>query len=493
MKTTFLFRNYAEANPDLAELFGNEDEAALREHYDNYGSVERRGVDLEDYLCVESVLLSEEGHLCLRGWADRRMIESVAVTLIVGYMMYELGPQDLCWVMREDVAEVTGDYDRPSGYLLVKKIPDFRMHSDVMVLLNGKKYFETKAMRWVSEPRFMTDALETCVELADRPLTATQPWAENIGNGFAEVWASYLGTLTFTPLYVHGADRPVTRSIIIAIHRDAAMLLPQLETLVPALVGQPAEVIVVINEYPDPPVVLAEQIAAFTQLYDIALSVHLCSGNSGFSGANNYGASVARGDVLILMNPDVLPPEGQEAQAFAFLAGDPGEGLDGALLYYGDGSLMHAGMYTTADPVVDVRQGLSEPALRVEHYGKGLMAHVDDTPDALTETLRDVPEGGLLVTAALWRIRKSVFDALGGLSTEYVLAYYEDADFCLRMLGVDRPVRLDRSARWIHMEGVGRAMPARLRTAMWLNRALYTRRHAGSDLVASAATDLTKL
>ena len=76
MKTTFLHRNYAEANPDLAELFGNEDETALREHYENYGAVERRGVNLEDYLRVETVLLSEEGHLFLSGWADRRMVET---------------------------------------------------------------------------------------------------------------------------------------------------------------------------------------------------------------------------------------------------------------------------------------------------------------------------------------------------------------------------------------------------------------------------------
>lgn len=492
MKTTFLFRNYAEANPDLAELFGNEDEDALREHYENYGSVERRGVDLDDYLRVETVLLSEEGHLCLRGWADRRMIESVAVTLIVGYMQYELGPQDLCWVQRQDVAEVTGDYDRPSGYLLVKQIPDFRMHSDVMVLLNGKKYYETKAMRWVSSARFMTEALNTCVELADRPMAATQPWAENIGTGFSEVWRSYLDGLRYVPLCAFGADRPVERSIIITIHRDVAMLLPQLETLAAGLVGQPIEVIVVINDFPDPPVVLAERLAAFTQLYDIILSVHLCSGNAGFSGANNYGASVARGAVLVFMNPDVFPPEDQEDQAFAFLRGDPGEGLDGAMLYYGDGMLMHAGMYTTADPVVDQRQGQVEPALRVEHYGKGLAVRVTDPADVQEAALRDVPRDGLLVTAALWRIRKAVFDELGGLSTDYILAYYEDADFCLRLLQAGRPVRLDR-ARWIHMEGVGRQMPPLLRTAMWLNRALYTRRFAGSDLVAPAVTDLTKL
>lgn len=493
MKTTFLHRNYAEANPDLAELFGNEDETALREHYENYGAVERRGVNLEDYLRVETVLLSEEGHLFLSGWADRRMVETVAVTLIVGYMMYELGPQDLCWYHRQDVADVTGDHERPSGYLLLLKIPEFRMHSEVMVLINGKKYYESEAMRWMSVPGFMSEALASAAVLADRPVGATLPLAHRMAPGFAEVWQSYLDGLGFNCLYQAGADRAVDRSIIITLYRDTAMLLSQLESLAPALHGQPVEVILVINDYRGDPAQLVQDMAAFGQLHDVALSVYLCSGNSGFSRGNNYGAEVARGEVLILMNPDIFPPEGQEAQAFAFLEGDPGEGVDGALLYYGDGALMHSGMYTTADMAVDMHQRSAEPVLRVEHYGKGLSLHVEDDAAAHEAALRDVPEEGLLVTAALWRIRKSVYQEMGGLSTDYIIAYYEDADFCLRMLQAHRPVRLDRGSRWIHMEGVGKPKPPTLRTVMWLNRALYSRRFVGSDLVAPAATDLSKL
>lgn len=492
MKTTFLFRNYAEANPDLAELYGNEDEAALLDHYENYGSVERRGVNLEDYLRVEKVLVSEEGHLCLSGWADRRMVETVAVTLVVGYMMYELGPQDLCWYHRQDVADVIGDHERPSGYLLLLQIPDFRMHSEIMVLVNGKKYYESPAMRWVSVPSFMTEALATCAVLADRPIGATLPLAHKMAPGFADVWSSYLNGLSFTCLYETGAERAVERSIIITLYRDADMVLSQLETLAPALDGQPIEVIVVANEFRGDTALLVDQLKAFSQLHDITLSLHICSGNSGFSRGNNYGAEIARGEILIFMNPDIFPPEGQDDQAFAFLTGDPGEGLDGALLYYGDGMLMHSGMYTTSDLAVDARQGFAEPILRVEHYGKGLSAHVEDDAATLDDTLRDVPDDGLLVTAALWRIRKSTFDDMGGLSTDYILAYYEDADFCLRMLEAGKPVRLDRS-RWIHMEGVGKPKPPMLRSVMWLNRAFYSRRFADSDLVAPMATDLTQL
>ena len=494
MKTTFLFRNYAEANPDLAELYGNEDEVALREHYEKYGAAERRGVDLEDYLRVEKVLLSEEGHVCIAGWADRRMADSIAVTLVVGYQMYEFGElrDRFCWYHRQDVADVIGDHERPSGFLFLAQIPEFRMHSEVMVLVNGKKYYESETMRWMSVQSFMVDALSTCAVLADRPVGATLPLTERLEPGFSQVWQSYLARQSFSCLYETGTDRPVERSIIITLYRESDMLISQLETLAPGLDGQPIEVIVVANDYAGETALLSEQMAAFSQLHDVILSVHLCSGNSGFSAGNNYGAQIARGETLIFMNPDIFPPEGQEDQAFAFFHGDPGEGLDGALLYYGDGSLMHSGMYTTADRAVDPRQAFAGPVLRVEHYGKGLTAHVDDSEDDLAATLAEVPAEGLLVTAALWRIRKAVFDEIGGLPTDYIIAYYEDADFCLKMLEAGRPVRLDRS-RWIHMEGVGKPKPAMLRTVMWLNRAFYSRRFAASPFAAPAAVDLSKL
>ncbi|CAN0570241.1 unnamed protein product, partial [Ectocarpus sp. 12 AP-2014] len=397
-----------------------------------------------------------------------------------------------CWFQRQDVAEATGDFDRPSGFLVMARLPEFHMHSDVSLMINGKTCHEIRTTRWMSAQSFMSEALSTCAVLADRPVGATLQMAARMAPGFGQVWSSYLDRLSFTRLCETGAGRAVERSIIVTLYRDISMLMPQLETLAPALSGQPVELIVVANEFTGDTRLLAEQVAAFSQIHDVALSVHLCSGNSGFSAGNNYGARVARGEVLIFMNPDIFPPEGQEDQAFAFLSGDPGEGLDGALLYYGDGSLMHSGMYTTADQAVDARQGFSDPVMRVEHYGKGLSLHVDDDAATTDAALREVPDEGLLVTAALWRIRKSVFEEMGGLSTEYIIAYYEDADFCLKMLEAGRPVRLDRS-RWIHMEGVGKPKPGMLRTVMWLNRALYSRRFAASPFVAPAATDLSKL
>ena len=495
MKITFLHRQYADDNGDLNELYGSDDDAALRDHFEKYGADERRGVNMPDYMRVEKVVLSEEGHVCISGWADRRMVDNVTLILTVGYLRYEIDNlrEALCWYRRQDVAEAIGDFERPSGYVMITRLPEFRPHSEVSVMIRDKTYYDHKMMRLHSVQSFMAEALSTCAVMADRPVGSTLPLAERLAPDFQELWQTYLGRLGFSCLYEAGRDRPVERSIIITIYRDVSMLLPQLETLAPGIAGQPVEVVVVLNEFNGEVQPLVEQLAAFGQIHDISLSLHQCSGNSGFSAGNNHGAKVARGEVLIFMNPDIFPPEGQEEQAFAFLHGDPGEGLDGALLYYGDGSLMHSGMYTTADMAVDARLGYAAPVLRVEHYGKGLTAHVDDSAAELAEDLRNVPEEGLLVTAALWRIRKSVFDEMGQLPTDYIIAYYEDADFCLKMLEAGRPVRLDRGSRWIHMEGVGKPKPPLMRAVMWLNRAFYSRRFANSQFLAPASTDLSQL
>jgi GT2 family glycosyltransferase len=146
-----------------------------------------------------------------------------------------------------------------------------------------------------------------------------------------------------------------------------------------------------------------------------------------------------------------------------------------------------------SDIAFDPRGNVSEPILRVEHYGKGLSHHIDDDDSVLDQVMAPVRGEKFLVTAALWKIRKSLFDEMGGLSVDYLFAYYEDADFCLRMLQAGHKVEIDETARWIHMEGVGKAKPPAVRSFMWLNRVLFSQRFANSGLVAPASTDLFQL
>ena len=97
MKTKFLHRRYAEDNGDVHDHYGSEDETALERHFTDYGSKEGRGVPLGRYAAIEGVLASEQGHLHLSGWADRRLVRRFEITVEVGYVQYELGEVEMCW------------------------------------------------------------------------------------------------------------------------------------------------------------------------------------------------------------------------------------------------------------------------------------------------------------------------------------------------------------------------------------------------------------
>jgi GT2 family glycosyltransferase len=81
------------------------------------------------------------------------------------------------------------------------------------------------------------------------------------------------------------------------------------------------------------------------------------------------------------------------------------------------------------------------------------------TSRALGRAIATIPQQICIPSAALWKIRKKQFAKMGGLSTDYIYAYYEDAALGLDALAEGVRVTIDTSARWIHMEGVGKSMP----------------------------------
>lgn len=483
---------YAAENPDIAAAYNVDDAGALKSHFERYGKAEGRGVFVGEYFAIDNVTLSESGDILLVGWADRRLLPQTKLELEVGYVRHALGEIDFNWYPRADVAEKTGDSQRPAGFLALVRLPGLVPHGRLKLYLNGQVVYEDSASSWLSPDRFLRRTLSGLAVLSDQPVGATLPAAERLSPGMQALWNTYLDQLEFLLAFEHAPARAITTSIVIALYRKADMLLPQLRSLVDHLAGSGSEIILVANDLTNAQVT-TDALRAFCQVHDVALRLYLCSGNSGFSAANNFGAERARGEVLVFMNPDVFPPEENSATALAFLDSDPGEDLHGALLYYGDGLLMHSGMYVARDIAVDARRARSAPVLRVEHFGKGLSHRVGDDDVLLEPVMAPLRDRKLLVTAALWKLRKSVFEEMGGLSTDYIFAYYEDADFCLRFLEAGRHIHVDETARWIHMEGVSKTHPPYMRAFMWLNRALFTRRFAESDLVASEDTDLHQL
>ena len=74
--------------------------------------------------------------------------------------------------------------------------------------------------------------------------------------------------------------------------------------------------------------------------------------------------------------------------------------------------------------------------------------------------------------------RRPLFDKIGGFSTRYIYAHYEDVDLSLRWAQVNGPVVVDPDLRMIHLEGQGTHSKApQFRGAQILNRYLFSLRH----------------
>jgi GT2 family glycosyltransferase len=490
----FSFDEYIATNSDLAEHFTDRDKEEIFNHFQEFGSAERRGIHLNDYLYIDAVLCSDKGDFFITGWADRRIFPTIEISVQVGYVKYRFADARPCWYDRADVNAVLGDHDQPSGFIALVRVDDpqhFLVHSALSVFINGVPLHRQNVARWLSSERFLQEALGACAILADRPIGETLASGKILHRQFLPLWQRVQQGMKFAKVLAVDSERKVRSSIVITIYRKADMLLVQLSELAEFLERAAVEVIVVLNDVANA-AALAEEVMAFCQIHPIAISIYNCTGNSGFSAGNNFGASVARGDVLVFMNPDVFPPLENAEGSLGYLLSDPGDGLHGAMLYYGDGLLMHSGMYVVQDLVFDAK-GATDLALRVEHFGKGLTLDIDADKQALGRAIATIPQQICIPSAALWKIRKKQFAKMGGLSTDYIYAYYEDAALGLDALAEGVRVTIDTSARWIHMEGVGKSMPPHVRSFMWLNRARFSAQYAGTPHVVDTLMDQSLL
>jgi len=172
-------------------------------------------------------------------------------------------------------------------------------------------------------------------------------------------------------------------------------------------------------------------------LYRIPMVVAYTGENHGYSGANNLGASIARGKLLVLLNSDVMPKRSgwvaDMARAYAELSGC---GVLGVKLLYHDESLQHDGMVFERFPFWNGLYGNNHP-------GKGLPNRSE-----LNAAAREA-EG---VTGACMMISRALYAELGGLSEQFVIGDFEDSELCLRIRHAGKRVYYLPSVELYHLE-----------------------------------------
>jgi GT2 family glycosyltransferase len=199
--------------------------------------------------------------------------------------------------------------------------------------------------------------------------------------------------------------------------------------------------------------------------------------NLGFAGGVNRAASHARGDLLLLLNADAVP----DARAIAALA----EALDrdsacvaaGGLLVGEEGESQdgfHVRRFPTlATWVVDLllvdKLWPRNPITR-----RYLAVDLDLSGPGPVEV--DQP------AAACLMVRRTAFEAIGGMDSAFFPAWFEDVDLCLRLKGAGGRIVTVPSARFRHQGGVAmRHLGLAGFTRVWYhNLERYVLKHQGA-------------
>jgi O-antigen biosynthesis protein len=194
------------------------------------------------------------------------------------------------------------------------------------------------------------------------------------------------------------------------------------------------EVVIVDNDSPDDtPIRLRREVRG--------ARVVLNESNEGFGPANNAAAELARGEVLVLLNPDALVRPGWLPPLLETL-GDPGVGAVVPRLLNLDGTVQEAGSLVWAEG-------------STEAVGAG--APADDT----VHRFRRTTDYG---SAACLAIRRDTFLAVGGFHPGYVPAYCEDVDLALSLRARGLSTVVDPRSDVVHVRfgAVGEGTAARL-------------------------------
>jgi GT2 family glycosyltransferase len=245
-------------------------------------------------------------------------------------------------------------------------------------------------------------------------------------------------------------------SIIIPLYKRVDLIEQQLAEFVQDREMSEADLIYVLDspEQEDELLFLA---ARLFPIYQVPMRVAILKCNVGFAGANNAGASIARGHLLALMNSDVLPDKpGWLGKLQRFYDSTPNIGALAPKVLYEDGSIQNAGMR--------FHRSMGTSVWLDAHFYRGL--HRDFAP-------ANVPRKVPLVSGCCFMVARSLYESLGGLQGIYVQGDYEDSDFCMRLNELGRDNWYLPEAEVYHPEGL--SYPSDIRkSANWYNGWLHT-------------------
>ncbi len=231
-------------------------------------------------------------------------------------------------------------------------------------------------------------------------------------------------------------------SIIIVSYNTRALTLDCIESVYNQTAPGSFELLVVDNASTDGS---AEAIRnAFPAAYNPELRLFALSENLGFAGANNMAAAEARGEYVLLLNPDTVVLERALDTLAAFADRHPEYGIYGGSTVFADGTPNPTAgwMKPSVWSMFCIAVGLAKLFPRSGVFNSESLAGRDWSAPFEVD----------IVTGCLFMMRRADWHRLGGFDEQFFM-YGEDADLSLRAAAAGLPAVLVPEAQIVHYGG----------------------------------------
>ena len=373
-----------------------------------------------------------------RGWARSLAASAGPVEVAI-----EIDDSEVARVVAEDehaegpcgfaVGIPVGYLDGSAHHVVARALPSGVPIDDSVRLLPRVLTPWDSLVRYSSEPlpvalsplaahRYRSLELDA-VAAARSPRDGSGIRARQVGHAHTVLTRGFEHNRDFSPLEfpVH-ADPTV--SIVIPVHDKFAVTYHCLAALLFAHVGTSFEVIVVDDASHDQTTTLEDLVSGITVVRN--------EENLGFVGSCNHGAARARGRYVTFLNNDTEPTAAWLDEVVTVFDNFDGVGLVGSKLIYPDGRLQEAGGVVWAD---------GNPW----NYGRDANAH---RPEFNYTRQADYLSGAAIT------LPRSTWEAVGGFSSEYAPAYFEDTDLAFKVRAHGEKTVYAPFSVVVHHEGV---------------------------------------
>lgn len=228
-------------------------------------------------------------------------------------------------------------------------------------------------------------------------------------------------------------DPSFVLSIIILNYNSRGLLKQCVRSIEMSQVSVPYEIIIVDNASHDDSVDMIEHDLPHVRLIQ-------SQKNLGYGGGNNLGIQYARGEYILILNPDVTVLNHSIEKLLKTFENDPIIGLAAPQLLHPDKTIQYS-CYRFPHALTPLlrRTWLGETVWGKKHLDWFMMR----TWDHLTSQEVDWVLGGAMM------VKKSLMLELGGFDPRYFL-YFEDVDLCRTLQQMGRKVWYEVGAKMVH-------------------------------------------